>query len=70
MAACKILVVDDDDDIRDSLIGLFRGEGLTAEGAKSGVAALAMLTWGQRWLDSNESDIHLTHAVCGHDFRF
>jgi DNA-binding HxlR family transcriptional regulator len=30
---------------------------------------LAMLTWGQRWLDSNESDIHLTHAVCGRELN-
>ncbi len=30
---------------------------------------LAMLTWGQRWLDSNESDIHLIHTVCGHELK-
>jgi DNA-binding HxlR family transcriptional regulator len=30
---------------------------------------LAMLTWGQRWLDTNESDIHLTHTACGHDLK-
>ena len=30
---------------------------------------LAMLTWGQRWLDTNESDIHLTHTTCGHDLK-
>jgi hypothetical protein len=28
-----------------------------------------MLTWGQRWLDPNESDIHLTHTVCGHELK-
>jgi DNA-binding HxlR family transcriptional regulator len=30
---------------------------------------LAMLTWGQRWLDTNESDIHLTHTICGHELK-
>jgi DNA-binding HxlR family transcriptional regulator len=30
---------------------------------------LAMLTWGQRWLESNESDIHLTHTTCGHELK-
>jgi hypothetical protein len=28
-----------------------------------------MLTWGQRWLDTNESDIHLTHTTCGHELK-
>ena len=26
---------------------------------------LAMLTWGQRWLSTDESDIDLTHTACG-----
>jgi len=30
---------------------------------------LAMLTWGQRWLDTNESDIHLTHTTCGNELK-
>jgi DNA-binding HxlR family transcriptional regulator len=30
---------------------------------------LAMLTWGQRWLGTNDSDIHLTHTTCGHDLK-
>jgi DNA-binding HxlR family transcriptional regulator len=30
---------------------------------------LAMLTWGQRWLDTNESDIHLTHITCGRELK-
>ena len=30
---------------------------------------LAMLTWGQRWLDDNDSDIHLTHTTCGHELK-
>ena len=28
-----------------------------------------MLTWGQRWLDPNESDIQLTHTICGHELK-
>jgi DNA-binding HxlR family transcriptional regulator len=27
---------------------------------------LAMLTWGQRWLSTDDSDIDLTHTPCGH----
>jgi DNA-binding HxlR family transcriptional regulator len=27
---------------------------------------LAMLSWGQTWLDTSESDIQLTHTPCGH----
>jgi DNA-binding HxlR family transcriptional regulator len=30
---------------------------------------LAMLTWGQRWLETNKSDIDLTHTVCGHGLK-
>ena len=30
---------------------------------------LAMLAWGQRWLDTSESDIELTHTTCGHDLK-
>jgi DNA-binding HxlR family transcriptional regulator len=27
---------------------------------------LTMLTWGQRWLEKDAADIHLTHTTCGH----
>src|SRR5258707_13175769 len=30
---------------------------------------LAMLTWGQRWLDTNESDVRLTHTTCGNELK-
>jgi DNA-binding HxlR family transcriptional regulator len=30
---------------------------------------LAMLSWGQKWLDTNESDIQLTHTPCGNELR-
>jgi DNA-binding HxlR family transcriptional regulator len=39
---------------------------LTERGLDLYQLPLAMLTWGQRWLDTNEPDIHLTHATCGH----
>lgn len=42
---------------------------LTERGLDLYQLPLAMLTWGQRWLDSNESDIHLTHTVCGHKLK-
>jgi DNA-binding HxlR family transcriptional regulator len=42
---------------------------LTERGLDLYQLPLAMLTWGQRWLDANESDIHLTHTVCGHELK-
>ena len=42
---------------------------LTERGLDLYQLPLAVLTWGQRWLDSNESDIHLTHTVCGHELK-
>ena len=46
MPTCKILVIDDDDDIRESLIALLVEEGYEAAGARSGLAALTSMTWG------------------------
>jgi DNA-binding HxlR family transcriptional regulator len=42
---------------------------LTERGLDLYQLPLAMLTWGQRWLDTNASDIHLTHTTCGHDLE-
>jgi DNA-binding HxlR family transcriptional regulator len=42
---------------------------LTERGLDLYQLPLAMLTWGQRWLDTNESDIHLTHTTCGHKLK-
>jgi DNA-binding HxlR family transcriptional regulator len=42
---------------------------LTEQGLDLYQLPLAMLTWGQRWLDTNESDIHLTHTTCGHELK-
>jgi DNA-binding HxlR family transcriptional regulator len=39
---------------------------LTERGLDLYPLPLAMLSWGQRWLGPTESDIHLTHTVCGH----
>lgn len=43
--ACKILVIDDDEDVRESLIALLSGEGYDAAGARSGLSALTIMTW-------------------------
>lgn len=43
MAPCKILVIDDDDDTRETLVGLLIDEGFEAEGALSGAAALSRM---------------------------
>ena len=42
---------------------------LTERGLDLYQLPLAMLTWGQRWLAPNQSDIHLTHTVCGHELK-
>jgi DNA-binding HxlR family transcriptional regulator len=38
---------------------------LTERGLDLYHVPLAMLTWGRRWLHTDESDIHLTHTPCG-----
>jgi CheY-like chemotaxis protein len=43
-----VLVVDDDDDLRDSLVEYIRSEGLETEGADSGFQALDKLQRGLR----------------------
>ena len=42
---------------------------LTERGRDLYHVPLAMLSWGQRWLPSDASDIHLTHITCGSDLR-
>ena len=49
MPSCKVLIIDDDDDVRDALIALLIHEGYDAAGARSGQAALATMTW-QRYV--------------------
>jgi DNA-binding HxlR family transcriptional regulator len=39
---------------------------LTERGLDLYQLPLAMLTWGQKWLEEDSSDIHLTHTTCGH----
>ncbi len=43
----RVLVVDDDDDIRESLMGYLEDEGFQAAGATNGKRALDMLTDGE-----------------------
>lgn len=49
MPSCKVLIIDDDDDVRESIIALLNNEGYDAAGARSGLAALTTMTW-QRYL--------------------
>jgi CheY-like chemotaxis protein len=44
----SILVVDDDDDFRRSLVEIIRKESFKVESAKSALEALDMLRWGLR----------------------
>jgi CheY-like chemotaxis protein len=43
--ACKLMVVDDDKDIRESLVDLLEAEGFEALGVPGGASALSHLTW-------------------------
>lgn len=45
--ACKLMIVDDDEDIRESLVDLLQTEGYDAVGVASGATALSQLTWEQ-----------------------
>lgn len=43
---CRVLVVDDDEDNRELVVGLLRAEGYTVTPAENGAAALASLAEG------------------------
>jgi CheY-like chemotaxis protein len=45
MTDCRVLIIDDDDDVREALVALLITEGYDATGAHSGLAALATMTW-------------------------
>jgi CheY-like chemotaxis protein len=47
MVTCKLMIVDDDEDIRESLVDLLQTEGYEALGVASGATALSQLTWEQ-----------------------
>lgn len=42
---------------------------LTERGLDLYEVPLAMLTWGQRWLHTDESDVQLTHTVCANELQ-
>jgi DNA-binding NtrC family response regulator len=41
----KVMIIDDDQDIRESLVDLLENEGYLAVGVASGLAALTQMTW-------------------------
>ena len=43
-----VLIVDDDQEFRDALVEIVRGEGFKVETAKTGLQALDKLRWGLR----------------------
>lgn len=47
MTGCKLLIIDDDDDIRESIVSLLRTEGYEARGAPDALEALAGLSKGE-----------------------
>jgi CheY-like chemotaxis protein len=49
MPDCRVLIIDDDDDVREALIALLVTEGYDAAGAASGLAALTIMT-GKRFI--------------------
>ncbi|TMA26466.1 MAG: response regulator [Deltaproteobacteria bacterium] len=46
MSAHKLLIIDDDDDIRESLVALLHGEGYDVNGARNALDALTLLAQG------------------------
>jgi CheY-like chemotaxis protein len=48
MPACTLLVIDDDDDIRESLVALLRSEGYSVMGASNALDALTLLSHGEK----------------------
>src|SRR5205807_7089486 len=46
MPAHKLLIIDDDDDIRESLVALLRGEAYEVAGARNALDALTLLAQG------------------------
>src|SRR5256885_11479702 len=65
---CKLLIIDDDDDVRESLLAILRGEGFVAEGATSVLAALDLLTSRGFAPDAIVLDL-LMPAMSGEQFR-
>ena len=65
---CKVLVIEDDDDTREALVGLFRNEGYRVEGAADGLAALGIMTWGEFKPDVILADL-LMPGMDGEQFR-
>src|ERR1700704_1667165 len=47
MPSCKLLIIDDDEDIRESLVAFLQDEGYEADGARTGLIALSMIIWGK-----------------------
>lgn len=58
LAACNVLLVDDEDGFRDALLRRLRHRGVQAEGVSSGRAALD-------WLASNKADLVLLDIQLG-----
>ena len=67
MPACKILVIEDDEDLRESLIALFESEGHETQGAATGLAALTTMTWARFRPDVILLDLRLP-AMSGGQF--
>jgi DNA-binding NtrC family response regulator len=42
---CKLMIIDDDPDIRESLVDLLTQEGYAAQGVPTGIIALSQMTW-------------------------
>jgi CheY-like chemotaxis protein len=68
MDPCKVLIIDDDDDIREPVVSLLRSEGFQAEGVKSALTALTMMTGGEIVPDAILLDL-LMPAMSGEQFR-
>ena len=67
MPAHKLLIIDDDDDIRESLVALLRGEGYDVAGARTALDALTLLAQGTFVPDAILLDLFMP-AMSGEQF--
>jgi len=67
-SSCKVLIIDDDDDVRESLVSLLHTEGFETRAAKSGPEALSILTQDPEPPDAILLDL-LMPSMSGDQFR-
>src|SRR5437588_3474036 len=67
MSVHKLLIIDDDDDIRESLVALLHGQGYDAAGSRNALDALTLLAQGTFVPDAILLDLFMP-AMSGEQF--